>query len=154
MARIFRNFKLVVTPDKNPNTLVQFVIGANQRVVVPSINIKPLGSTGSSIPLHFEFVKQTNGGTMVSGASNLHFVDPVPDETPVMTVLKQQAAQTEPSGTTEQGYDITVHQQQNVEWIPTNPFREVWMLGGDRWGLRYVSASPFIAVVINIPLEE
>ena len=36
MARIFRNFQLTVTPDANPNTLVQFVIGANQRVVIPS----------------------------------------------------------------------------------------------------------------------
>lgn len=153
MARIFRNFKLTVTPDNNPNTLVQFVIGANQRVVVPSINIKPLGSTGASLPLHFEFVKQADAGTMVSAAANLVLVSPAAAETPIMTALKQQAGQTEPTTSTEQGYDITVHQQQNVEWIPTNPFREVWMLGGERWGLRYVSAA-FIAVVINIPLEE
>lgn len=155
MARLFRNFKLTVTPDKTVNTLLQFLPADNQRVVVPSINIKPLGNTGASKPFQFRFVKQNNSGTMVdAGATELFMVSPAASETPLMTAKKWVGSQTEPTTTTEQGYDFTVHQQQNLEWIPTNAFREVWMLGGEIWGLVFVSAETPVQLLINIPLEE
>ena len=155
MARLFRNFRLVVTPDKTVNTLCQFLPTANQRVVVPSINVKPLGNTGSTKPFQFRFVKQDDSGSMpAAGASELILVSPAAAETPLMTAKKWVGSQTEPTTTIDQGYDFTVHQQQNVEWIPTNPFREVWMLGGEIWGLVFVSAEAPVSLVINIPLEE
>jgi len=155
MARIFRNYTISVTPDQTTNTLLQFIIGAAQRVVVPMISVMPKGNTGATAPIVFQFVIQDDSGTMpAADGTNLKFVSPAAGEVPVMTAKKWAASQTEPTTTTDQGYTFTVHQQQNKEWVPTNPFREVWMLGGEIWGLRYVYAGPHVGLEINIPLEE
>lgn len=155
MARLFRNFTISVTPDKTTNTLLQFIIGSNQRVVLPMISVMPKGNTGASLPIVFQLVKQDDSGNMpAADSANLKLVSPAAAETPIMTAKKWAAGQTEPTTTTDQGYTFTVHQQQNKEWIPTNPFREVWMLGSEIWGLRYLYAGPHVALEINIPLEE
>lgn len=155
MARIFRNFTISVTPDKTVNTLLQFLPGSNQRVVVPMISVMPKGNVGASLPIVFKFVRQDDSGNMpAADGGNLKLVSPVAAEAPIMTAKKWAGSQTEPTTTTDVGYTFTVHQQQNKEWIPTNAFREVWMLGGEIWGLVYTYAGPHVALEINIPLEE
>lgn len=151
MSRLFETYNEKVNPSgTNPLTICQFVVPSNHRVVLSSIELQPLGSTGASAPIEFDLCIQDDAGTSSDDSTAIVVNSPGADET--KQVQARNAFSAEPTTSTPQ-YTFSLHQQAVRTWKPPNPFGEVVMEGGTRWGLRVLSASSF-NVGVSVQLEE
>jgi len=138
------------TAAANPETIAQFVIGSNARVLLLGIQISPLGSTAASAPIHWNFGTQDGAGTSTANTSDL--VKDSPDWTGTTTnYLTTLGTFTAEATHTDKGYDITLHQQSTLFWKePQKGY--VIMDPSERWGLQIQSAAAF-DIVYNFYLE-
>lgn len=151
MARLFQTYMVKTNPGgTNPKTLCQFIAPTNQRVVISSIELQPLGSTGASTPIEFDLCKQDDAGTSTDDTNNIVKNSPPASESPQLQVRKGFTV--EPTTSTPQ-CTFTLHQQAKEPWQPRNPYREAIMQGGERWGIRVLSACSF-NIGLSVQLEE
>ncbi len=151
MSRLFETYTEKVNPsDTNPLTICQFVVPSNHRVVLSSIELQPLGSTGASAPIEFDLALQDDAGTSADDSANLIVNSPGADETKQLQVRNSFSG--EPTTSTPR-CTISLHQQAVMNWKPRNPMGEHVMAGGTRWGLRVLSACSF-NIGVSVQLEE
>jgi hypothetical protein len=139
---------ITVTPDEDPWTICQFVAAANQRAVLQSVELSPLGSTGASAPLDFEVGVQTTAGDLSAGS--FQATVPTPSETIQTSVIYKTSGDAEPAATTVLE-TFSLHQQATMRWYPQAG--EIIIEGGTRLGLLYKS-STYVAMQVCCKLEE
>jgi len=151
VSRLFETYIEKVNPSGvNPLTICQFVVPSNHRVVLSSIELQPLGSTGATSPIEFDLSLQDDAGTSSDDSANLIVNSPGADETKQLQV--RNAFSGEPTTSTPR-YSFSLHQQATRVWNPPNPMGEHVMEGGTRWGLRVLSACSF-NIGVSVQLEE
>lgn len=142
-----------ITPT-GTDTLCQFLAPTHQRTAIRAVQLEPQGSSGPSVPLLFDIAKQDNVGTLASDTAGLSKEALEGTETIQTQVFKNTAtgSATEPTTTTPK-YQFSLHQQSAALWIPPNAARRIVIPGGERYGIRYLSAV-FVAVRLCVYLEE
>jgi hypothetical protein len=154
MARNLASYVLeIASVDGNPETICQFVPASDHPMVMHNVMVGPLGATGASAPLQFDFLAQTSQGTLTDDTASLTKIEPILAATIQMAVYKT-AHGAEPS--TESGGQhqaLALHQQNTGLWVPATPFKEILIPSGKRLGFRYLDAAA-MSFLLSFTLEE
>ena len=151
MARVFFTYELEITPDSNPDTLIQIIAAANHQAVLHAIQAMPLGLTAATAPLEWVLSKQTDAGGTVDDSANIQKDYPEAAET-IQTTIGKGGAGAEPT-TTDKKESFTIHQQGTRLWKPGNPRGVLFIPGGTRMGIISV-AGVYVNQRLRLYLEE
>lgn len=150
MAQKFFFHRTKITPDADPKTFWQLLVGANLRVALRFIEIKPIGATSASSPIQFELLKQTTAGTAAPGAFQKE--SPACGEDIISTIADTFTV--EPTASTP-AYPMTIHQQGTLIWRPPTSNGLIVMLEAERWGFRLNHGSvPALPIEVCSHFEE
>ena len=147
MAGLMFNAEVNVTPSHNPETLIQLVPAANQRVIIHSIALFGQGNTPASANDRFYLAIQTTAGT--ASALTLNKMDPNYAETLQTTAQKTFTAEPTTGANIWQG---ALHEQGSLI-MTFAPEHRILVTGNTKMGL-ICAMTGYFAVDVYMVCEE
>jgi hypothetical protein len=131
-------------------TVAQFLVAANERVVLKQVGIFPRGATGASAPMGWEWGTHDGAGTSSDDSAELVKLPPTFAGNILTTVRNVFTG--EPVTFTPYTI-VNLHQQNSLPvWVP--PVDPWFMEAAERWAFKCVAPIDGVTVDYEFILEE
>lgn len=153
MSRVFATVTHTFTPTTNPETWLQILAAANHAVALSQVALGGEGNVSAAAQIKLEIIEQDDVGGLTEDSALIKKVPPAAAETVQFKVFKRVSG-AEPASTSG-GYadKMLFHQLSSRVWVPNNPYRELRIGGGKRFGIRNIGAT-VVPVTLTLSLEE